>query len=58
MADTAVPKQGFPLVQQLSYTPELSPVERLIKELRHVVEGKGHDVLEAKVAAIEAELLQ
>lgn len=47
---------GFPLVQQPPYAPELNPVERLIEELRRAVEGKVFDTLEAKVAAIEAEL--
>jgi transposase len=47
---------GFPLVQQPAYAPELHPVERLIEELRRVVEGKVYDTLDAKVAAIEAEL--
>jgi hypothetical protein len=47
---------GFPLVQQPAYAPELDPVERLIEELRRVVEGKVYDTLDAKVAAIEAEL--
>lgn len=49
---------GFPLVQQPAYAPELNPVERLIEELRRVVEGKLYDTLDAKVAAIEAELRQ
>jgi transposase len=47
---------GFPLVQQPAYAPELNPVERLIEELRRAVEGKVYDSLDAKVAAIEAEL--
>lgn len=47
---------GFPLVQQPAYAPELNPVERLIEELRRAVEGKLYETLEAKVAAIEAEL--
>jgi hypothetical protein len=49
---------GSPLVQQPAYAPELDPVERLFEELRRVVEGKVYDALEAKVAAIEAELRQ
>lgn len=49
---------GFPLVQQPAYAPELNPVERLIEELRRAVEGKLYDTLDAKVAAIEAELRQ
>ena len=47
---------GFPLVQQPAYAPELNPVEQLIEELRRVVEGKVYNTLDAKVAAIEAEL--
>jgi transposase len=47
---------GFPLVVQPAYAPELNPVERLIEELRRVVEGKVYDTLHAKVTAIEAEL--
>lgn len=48
---------GFPLVQQPAYAPELNPVERLFEELRRAVEGRVYASLEAKVAAIEAELL-
>jgi transposase len=51
-----VQELGFPLVQQPAYAPELNPVERLIEESRRVVEGKVYDTLDAKVAAIEAEL--
>ena len=47
---------GFPLVQQPAYAPELNPAERFFEELRRVVEGKVYDTMEAKVAAIEAEL--
>lgn len=47
---------GFPLVQQPAYAPELNPAERFFQELRRVVEGKVYDTIEAKMAAIEAEL--
>ena len=47
---------GLPLVQQPAYAPELNPAERFFEELRRVVEGKVYDTMEAKVAAIEAEL--
>jgi hypothetical protein len=53
-----VQEVGFPLVQQPAYAPELNPPERLFEELRRVVEGKVYATLEAKVAAIEAELRQ
>lgn len=51
-----VQEVGFPLVQQPAYAPELNPAERLFEELRRVVEGKVYDTIDAKVAAIEAEL--
>jgi hypothetical protein len=51
-----VQKVGFPLVQQPAYAPELNPAERLFEELRRVTEGKVYDSLDAKVAAIQAEL--
>lgn len=51
-----VQETGFPLVQQPAYAPELNPAERFFEELRRVVEGKVYDTMEAKVAAIEAEL--
>ncbi len=53
-----VQEAGFTLVQQPAYAPELNPVERLFEGLRRVVEGKVYDTLDAKVAAIEAELLE
>jgi hypothetical protein len=34
----------------------LNPAERLFEELRRVAEGKVYDTLDAKVAAIQAEL--
>jgi hypothetical protein len=51
-----VQEVGFPLVQQPAYAPELNPAERFFEELRRVVEGKVYDTIDAKVAAIEAEL--
>jgi transposase len=51
-----VQEVGFPLVQQPTYAPELNPAERLFEELRRVAEGKVYDTLDAKVAAIQAEL--
>jgi transposase len=53
-----VRETGFPLVQQPAYAPELNPAERFFEELRRAVEGKVYDTIEAKVAAIEAELRQ
>ena len=49
---------NFPLVQQPAYAPELNPVERLFEELRRAIEGQVYPSLEAKMAAIEAELLR
>lgn len=51
-----VQEVGFPLVQQPAYAPELNPAERFFEELRRVVEGKVYDTIDAKVAAIAAEL--
>jgi hypothetical protein len=51
-----VQEVGFPLVQQPAYAPELNPAERLFEELRRVAEGKVYATLDAKVAAIQAEL--
>jgi hypothetical protein len=53
-----VQEMGFPLVQQPAYAPELNPAERFFEELRRVVERKVYDTLDAKVAALEAELRQ
>jgi DDE superfamily endonuclease len=53
-----VQEVGFPLLQQPAYAPELNPAERLFEELRRVVEGKVYDTLDAKVAAVQAELQQ
>lgn len=49
---------GFPLVLQPAYAPELNPAERVFQELRRAVDGRVYPSLEAKVAAIEAELRQ
>ena len=51
-----VQEMGFPLVQQPGYAPELNPPERLFEELRRAVEGKVYDTINAKMAAIEAQL--
>lgn len=53
-----VQETGFPLVQQPAYAPELNPPERFFEELRRAVEGKVYDTINAKMAAIEAELRQ
>jgi hypothetical protein len=53
-----VQDRGFPLVQQPAYAPELNPVERLFEELRCAVDGRVYASREAKVTAIEAELLE
>jgi hypothetical protein len=47
---------GLPLIAQPPYAPELNPVERVIEELRRVVEGKVYPTIEEKVAAVEEEL--
>lgn len=47
---------GRPLIAVPSYSPELNPAERVIQELRKVIEGKVYATLEDKVAAVEAEL--
>jgi hypothetical protein len=44
------------LIQQPAYSPELNPVERLFQELRRAIEGVVYPNLEAKVAAVEAQL--
>jgi hypothetical protein len=43
-------------VQQSAYAPELNSPERFFEELRRVVVGKLYDTINAKMAAIEAEL--
>lgn len=40
-------------VVQLSYTPELNPVERLFRDLRRALEGRTEPALPAKQAALE-----
>lgn len=47
---------GVALVQQPPYAPEVQPAERLFEERRRAIEGKTYPSLEAKVAAVEAEL--
>lgn len=47
---------GLPLVAQPPASPELNPAERVFEELRRAVEGKVYVTLEAKVAAVGAEL--
>lgn len=43
-------------VYQPPYSPELNPTERVFAYLRSRIEGRVYDSLEAKKAAIEAEL--
>jgi len=47
---------GLALIQQPAYAPELNPAERLIEDLRAAIEGKVYPSLDAKVAAVEAQL--
>ncbi len=43
-------------IEQTSYSPELKPAERVFEYLRAQIEGKTYGSLEAKKAAVEAEL--
>ena len=43
-------------IEQPPYSPELNPAERVFEHLRAQVEGKTYGSLEAKKAAVEAEL--
>jgi DDE superfamily endonuclease len=54
----AVRQVGVALVQQPPYAPEVQPAERVFEELRRAIEGKVYPSLEAKVAAVEAEVAQ
>lgn len=47
---------GVAVVQQPPYAPEVQPAERVFEELRRAVEGKAYATIEAKVAAVEAEV--
>jgi DDE superfamily endonuclease len=53
-----VRQAGVALVQQPPYAPEVQPAERVFEELRRAIEGKVYPTIEAKVAAVEAELAQ
>lgn len=46
----------LPLVGLPAYSPELNPAERVFQEPRRAVEGRVYATLDAKVAAVEAEL--
>ena len=43
-------------IEQLPYSPELNPAERIFEELRSKVEGKVYGEVERKKAAVEEEL--
>lgn len=43
-------------IEQPPYSPELNPAERVFEHLRAQIEGKTYGSLEAKKAAVEAEL--
>jgi len=43
-------------IEQPAYSPELNPAERVFEYLRAQIEGKTYGSLEAKKAAVEAEL--
>jgi hypothetical protein len=47
---------GGASVQQPPYAPGVQPAERLFEELRRAIAGTVHPSLEAKVAAVDAEL--
>jgi DDE superfamily endonuclease len=49
---------GLALIEQPPYAPELNPAERLIEEIRRVVEGPVYPTLDAKVAAVDAFLAE
>ena len=57
-AGASVRQVGVALVQQPPYAPEVQPAERVFEELRRAIEGKVYATIEAKVAAVEAELAQ
>lgn len=44
------------LIEQPAYSPELNPAERVFEYLRSQVEGEVYGTMEAKKAAVEAEL--
>lgn len=44
------------LIEQPPCSPELNPAERVFEYLRGKVEGRGYDTMDAKKAAIAAEL--
>jgi hypothetical protein len=56
--DERLPVIGLPLIRLPPYAPELNPAERLFEELRRAIEGQVYPTLEAKVAAVTAELLK
>jgi transposase len=47
---------GIPLIELPPDSPELNPAERVVEEVRRVVEGKTYPTLEDKVAAVTAVL--
>lgn len=49
---------GLPLVEQPPASPALNPAERVFEELRRAVEGKVYATLEAKVDAVQSELVR
>jgi hypothetical protein len=52
----AVREVGVILVEQPPASPELNPAERIFEELRRKIEGRNYEDIEAKQAAVEAEL--
>lgn len=52
----AVREVGVILVEQPPASPELNPAERIFEELRRKIEGRNYEDIEAKKAAVEAEL--
>ena len=56
--DEGVRAVDLPLIALPPYSPELNPAERLFQELRRVVEGQPYPTLDAKLEAVEAELVK
>jgi transposase len=44
---------GLRRIYQPPYSPELNPAERVLEEVRRWVEGRRHERIEAKKAAVE-----
>lgn len=54
--DAQIRASGLPLIEQPPYSPELNPAERVFEHLRARIEGTVYPSLDAKVAAVDAQL--